>query len=255
MSFHLRVKLGRELETTPTVRTRNLQCESDRVHRSRSHSNNRWRRYRPDILKPNVEYDEHAHPQISTYVNKLIEAQKATIKSTAETQTQLDESYVSKRQKGDATIFEKGAYVLVDYPDAGFHKGPPAKTMTELEGPFQVVGDNGDASYSFLNPATEKTKPAVHAQRLRLFRYDQVHTDPIEVALKDQQLYLVERVLAHLGKSSGRGKDISFHIKWLGYGPEGNTWEPWANLRKNLVVHQYLRDHNMAFLIPDRNQK
>ena len=208
-----------------------------------------------EILKPNAEHDTHAHPIMSEYVKKLIEAQKATIAFAAETQNRLDENHVAKRQKGDATVFEKGDYVLLDYPDTGFHKGPPAKTMTELAGPFQVLSANGDDSYALLNPATGKVKPSVHAQRLRIFKYDKEHTDPSVVALKDQQLHLVERVLAHRGKASGRRKDLSFHIQWLGYGPEDNTWEPWANLRDNLVVHQYLRDHDMASLIPERYHK
>ena len=127
--------------------------------------------------------------------------------------------------------------------------------MTELAGLFQVLSANGDDSYALLNPATGKVKPSVHAQRLRIFKYDKEHTDPSVVALKDQQLHLVERVLAHRGKASGRRKDLSFHIQWLGYGPEDNTWEPWANLRDNLVVHQYLRDHDMASLIPERYHK
>jgi len=40
------------------------------------------------------------------------------------------------------------------------------------------------------------------------------------------------------------------HDSRLGYVASEDLWLPWSSLRTNTVLHQYLRDHNMAKLIP-----
>ena len=36
-------------------------------------------------------------------------------------------------------------------------------------------------------------------------------------------------------------KEIEFKVRWLGYGPEGDTWELYSRLRSNALLHDYLR--------------
>jgi hypothetical protein len=75
-------------------------------------------------------------------------------------------------------------------------------------------------------------------------------TDPVWV--EGDVEYLVERILGHRTRNRGRNATRrEFLVKWDGYGPEMNTWEPEANLTcdntiRNLVLDRYLLEHGLA---------
>jgi hypothetical protein len=52
--------------------------------------------------------------------------------------------------------------------------------------------------------------------------------------------YEVERIVKHKGDTSAL-RSMSFNVKWVGYGPKENTWEPYKNLKNNSVLNAYLR--------------
>ena len=45
---------------------------------------------------------------------------------------------------------------------------------------------------------------------------------------------------------------MTFKVKWLGYGPEHDSWEPYANLRDIGKLHEYLITNRMKSLIPSK---
>ena len=53
---------------------------------------------------------------------------------------------------------------------------------------------------------------------------------PPPIEIDDSLEYEVERVLDHRSVKRGKGTKQEFLVKWLGYGPEHNTWEPQKNL-------------------------
>ncbi len=82
---------------------------------------------------------------------------------------------------------------------------------------------------------------------------DNEHTDPEQVAQKDYRTWITEAILDHRPKKKRkqlRRSQLEFLVKWQGYPSEENTWEPWANLRRNILAHEYLRNHRMAYIIP-----
>lgn len=114
-------------------------------------------------------------------------------------------------------------------------------------GPFRVV-DHRDDTYTIHNLPEDKYEE-YHVSFLKPFVYDEQVTDPRLVANKDLGFFDVDRVLNH----SGQDRKVStykFLIRWRGYDDSHNTWEQWENVRNNLVVHQYLREHKLASLIP-----
>ena len=77
---------------------------------------------------------------------------------------------------------------------------------------------------------------------------DASRTDPFNIRGKDTtDEYIVESILGYSGSLISKFT-VKFVVKWLGY--EEETLEPWGNLQANEVMHQYLRDNNLAQHIP-----
>ena len=93
----------------------------------------------------------------------------------------------------------------------------------------------------------------VSIKRLKEYLVDE-DTDPQHVANKATQRDIVERIVSHTGNPNYR-KKMKFEVKWLGYGPEENTMEPWTPEMYNLeVMHEYLRANKLRQLIPKKFQ-
>ena len=60
-------------------------------------------------------------------------------------------------------------------------------------------------------------------------------------------MFEVESINGHLGNPNWKTR-MTFKVKWMGYDQE--TWEPWDNLKSNVILHEYLKDHKMKKLIP-----
>jgi hypothetical protein len=85
----------------------------------------------------------------------------------------------------------------------------------------------------------------VNIKRLKEFLLDD-DINPQQVANKATQRNIVERIVSHTGNSN-YCKKMKFEVKWLGYGPEENTMEPWTSEIYNLeVMHEYLRANKLT---------
>jgi hypothetical protein len=143
--------------------------------------------------------------------------------------------------------FEIGSYVLLDYNNDLKERGPPHKLMPFKKGPFRVVNMVG-SRYTLLDLINNKHVDA-HITQLTPFHYDSATMDPKTVAARDNQEYVVEQILKHRGDKKFKST-LQFLVRWKGYGPEYDTWEPWKNLRLVDKLHTYLAQYGMKSLIP-----
>lgn len=196
-----------------------------------------------------VDLPVHVKQDLSTWANEMVQAQYLAIDKAAAFQQSVDAKNITKRQATEPTIFPVGDLVLLEYHKKGFKKGPPHKLLTNLKGPYQVM-DIDKNTYQLRDLATDKMTPH-HVKDIHPFRYDPETTDPMEVARSDKQLFIVDAIISHTGKPKLKSH-MTFKVKWQGY--EGHTDEyqdlPWSELRNNSVLHDYLRTHGMATLIP-----
>ncbi len=139
---------------------------------------------------------------------------------------------------GIPTEFPLNSYVLVQYPKTAFGHKPPTKLHAQWKGPYRVVNFVGPV-YTLQNLVTMKNQD-VHVSLLKAFEYDPEYTDPAKVALTDKQHFLVEAIRSHSGDFT-RKQTLKFLVKWEGYPESQNTFLPWASLRDNEVLHEYLR--------------
>jgi hypothetical protein len=81
----------------------------------------------------------------------------------------------------------------------------------------------------------------VDVTRLKKWTTD-ADMDNRRVAAADDGKYLVEAIVGH--KRSGRRKSgLKFKVRWLGYEPEEDTWEPNANVKDLEALKVYLKIH------------
>ena len=79
---------------------------------------------------------------------------------------------------------------------------------------------------------------------LREFR-----TDPKDVAVQNKGEFFIETILEHRGDRQRR-TSMEFKVRWRGYGPEHDSWEPYKNLAHSEQLILYLVRHRMKSLIP-----
>ena len=105
------------------------------------------------------------------------------------------------------------------------------KLMPLWLGPFKIQERVGKVAYRLELPDTALIHDVFHVSLLKPYKSDgTVQPPPPHYIMDGEQEYEVEEILAHRLQ---RGKlKQEFLIKWLGYGPEHNTWEPEGN-----VVH------------------
>ena len=72
-----------------------------------------------------------------------------------------------------------------------------------------------------------------------------------KVALLDRDEYIVDSVIAHRGDPK-KVTTLEFLIRWLNYSSEHDTWEPWAEMKKVSVVHEYLHANQLSNIVPQQ---
>jgi hypothetical protein len=140
------------------------------------------------------------------------------------------------------TEYLPGSFVLVAYPEG---TRAPTKLHMPWIGPMQVVSRTNN-EYIVRNLVTGTTLRR-HASKLKVFIPTTV--SPLDVARRDAEVYIVEKVISHTGDTRRKEK-MEFRVRWLGFGPDDDTMESWANLKHNWMLHRYLREAGLKTLIP-----
>ena len=145
----------------------------------------------------------------------------------------------------DFTEYPIHSYVLLNPPEGTSR----AKLQTRKDGPFQVINFVG-SKYTLQNLLNGKTFD-VHISRLSPFNYDATRTDPAEVAMHDNQEFVIESIVGHRGDRLRR-RTMEFLVKWQGYTADANTWEPYHELKDTQPLIDYLNQNRLKSLIPAR---
>jgi transposase InsO family protein len=186
-----------------------------------------------------VNYDD-----LSEYMQTLIQVQDDLVETHRTLLAKTDESRLQAYNEGQ-TEYALGTYVLRLYPN-----GPPSRLSTRLQGPYKVLERRREgAAYLLQDVVSMKTKEtSVHL--LRPYNYDPTRDDPRQVANQQADMWDVEKILAHKGNTKFVTK-LKFLVKWTGFDNEAdNSWEPWAHLRTNVRLHEYMRTVGLANKIP-----
>ena len=149
-------------------------------------------------------------------------------------------SYKDNVQK---TEFAPDSFVLVKHRTGA----PPTRLHTKWKGPLRVISYY-ESHYTLWDLINNKEK-TYHVTDIKQFYFDPLKSNPVDIARRDYLEFFVEEILDHTGDFR-KLKSLSFLVRWKGYTPEHDKWEPWENLRENEQLHRYLIDINMERLIP-----
>lgn len=196
----------------------------------------RYLLYRP-TQPPNPDRDLNEH------VAQMLERQRILIEVARETQNKFDSHHMSEADP-ELTEYPINSYVLFNDP-----AGNRNKLQTKKRGPFQIV-NRVDDTYSIENLVNHKIRDT-HVSNLTPFYFDPERINPVEVATHDSQEFVIEKILSHTGSKNRYGQ-MKFLVRWLGYPPEEDSYEPWSYLKDTEQLHDYLRANNLASLIPKK---
>ena len=187
-----------------------------------------------------------AHPMyMSSYIRELQEAQGLVIALCEQNLRAKDTEHLGNYSQ-ERTVFENGSYVLVEHRHNALRRGPRSKLLPFLRGPLLVKGHDLKGMYN-LQDLISQNILKFHVSKLRHFHYDQNTLQPLEAAVTDiPDEFVVQSCLDMKGNPRGKKAQLSFKVRWAGYGPEDDTWEPWSCVRDNAQVLLWISQHPSA---------
>jgi hypothetical protein len=144
---------------------------------------------------------------------------------------QRQKAYADEHRRDVA--FKVGDQVLLSTKNLTLKMVGSSKLMPKYVGPFTISRKVNKVAYELDLPPCMKIHNVFHVSLLNAYRSDgSVHPPPPPTLVDGELEYEVERILLHRDRHPVRGYKMKreFLIKWLGYGPEHNTWEPEANM-------------------------
>ena len=120
---------------------------------------------------------------------------------------------------------------------------PSKKLAPKFMGPFPVKRKINLASYELSLPNSLKIHPVFHVSLLKPAAPDPFPNrgskPPEPVQIDGCEEYVVEIIL-DCRKRQGQNQ---FLVKWKGYGPEDNSWEPEGNLHAKKLLRAFFLAH------------
>jgi hypothetical protein len=196
------------------------------------------------FLPPGAVFADGAQVVLSAWADNMIKQQKTINAIAAEIQYTKDRDHMAL-QTTPPTKFAVGSYVLAKYPSTDgvvTHRGPPNKLLPFLRGPMRVIGHLIDTDKYTIRSLITHRDEDIHVSQLRAF----IHaTDATLVSLQTyarrdhQNAFVVQSIQGHRGEGYKR-RLMEFLVRWEGFGPQADSWEPYSEIRDSGPLHTYL---------------
>ena len=194
--------------------------------------------------------------ELPTWHRNLVVIQAQLIKKVQELLKAVEEKHCQDNPTGKISAeFPNGSFVVIKYL-SGSNNRPPTKLHTPMKGPFRVVGMENDHVQIQDVLDLEGRVREVHVSACRPFNFDPTRITPRDVARRDNNEFFIEKIVSHEDETPHRSKTkprkdcLFFTVRWLGYGPEADTREPWSGLKDTTQLWTYLHRKGLEKLIP-----
>jgi hypothetical protein len=171
-----------------------------------------------------------------------MQVQDDVISQSAQHQQQVIEEYL-QHAPPNPTTYNAGDLVLLK-PGA---REKYSKLQPRWLGPMAVVG-MVESEYQLQDLNTHKIK-LVHPERLKIYVPDAVN-EAANVATWDGDETMLDKIVAH--KSALTPARWKFQCRWVDYGSDQDTWEPFRHVKHTEAFARYVHDHDLTEFPKDK---
>jgi hypothetical protein len=216
------------------------------------------------ILKPTTMTESKitAPSTVAGYLDGFLTAQANFLRVAAQRQKALDEYHIKMRSASNKSVLlgsrkrtnpqlassidDDSNHSLTEFPVNSYVLARTlvrtSKFNNPWRGPFRVAEISPQGEYLLQDLLSGKFL-RVHLQHLKEFVFSKDDVDaPVDAAQSNQGEFHIESILEHRGMSKKR-KTLEFLVRWTGYDPSYDTWEPWDNLKQTAPLVSYLKTH------------
>jgi len=197
------------------------------THNSRRHADNKRTPFEMIMgLQPlaiPTSHEQTNYPSVSERFRLMAQYREEALAAH-----ELARNRISQRIKANYTPFAIGQQVWLD--TRNLRMKISSKMKPRREGPFRIKRAIGKVNYELELPIQWKVHPVFHATLLRPYKETEQHganfiPQPPDI-LNEEEQYEVERIINH----RRRGRTWQYLIRWKGYTPMEDSWEPEENL-------------------------
>ena len=144
---------------------------------------------------------------------------------------------LADRRRRDVT-FTVGDLVLLNTKNLRVTQGV-RKLTPRWVGPFRITALIGPVAARLALPPGWRIHDVFHFSLLKLYQWDgtRMPPAPTKVFQDLSPVWEVETLLAEREVKAGKRSRTQFLIRWAGFSPEEDTWEPHANVLSHSLIH------------------
>ena len=139
-----------------------------------------------------------------------------------------DKAYADKKTRPQS--FEVGQRVLLSTKNLHIKQNNlTKKLLSRYVGPFKILNKMGSQAYELELPPTMKIHDVFHVSLLKHYHEEGNHQPPpVTILMDGEQEHEVQTILDHRQENK---RSKAYLVRWTGYGPEHDSWEPEAALQ------------------------